>query len=65
MKEVEVLIADTGKAVDELGWKPKLTFKDLVKVMVDADMRLLGDIPIGEGDQILNKKFPQRWWKAD
>jgi len=64
-KEVEVLIADDRKAVDELGWHPKLTFQDLVKVMIDADTRSLGDTPIGEGDKILNEKFPRRWWKAD
>jgi len=38
---------------------------DLVKIMVDADMRACGLEPIGEGDKILQKKFPHRWWKAD
>jgi len=28
-------------------------------------MRASGLEPIGEGDKILQKKFPQRWWKAD
>jgi GDPmannose 4,6-dehydratase len=44
---------------------PKITFKALVKIMVDADMRREGLKPIGEGDVILEKKFPNRWWKVD
>jgi len=63
--EVESLVADTSKARRALGWDPKIKFRDLAKIMVDADMRAVGLEPIGEGDQILEKKFPQRWWKAD
>ena len=63
--EVEVLVADTTKARKKLGWKPKVKFKELVKIMVDADMRAIGLEPIGEGDEILEKKFPDRWWSAD
>ena len=40
--EVEVLIADPAKARRELGWEPKVTFKQLVRMMVDADMESLG-----------------------
>lgn len=63
--EVESLIADTTKAKRVLGWKPKVKFDDLVKIMVDADMRLLGLKPIGEGDNIIKQKFPNRWWSVD
>jgi GDPmannose 4,6-dehydratase len=63
--EVEVLIADTSKARSELGWEPKVKFKDLVKIMADSDMRNMGLRPIGEGDKILKEKFPNRWWKID
>ena len=63
--EVEVLIADPTKAKKKLGWKPRIKFKDLVKIMVDADMRAAGLEPIGEGDEILEKKSPDRWWVAD
>lgn len=63
--EVEALIADASKARDAVGWSPKIWFGDLVKIMVDADMRASGLEPIGEGDLILRKKFPHRWWKAD
>jgi GDPmannose 4,6-dehydratase len=40
--EVDSLIADSSKARFHLGWKPKTKFKDLVKIMVDADMKALG-----------------------
>jgi GDPmannose 4,6-dehydratase len=39
--EVDVLIGDASKARRQLGWKPKTTFKELVKLMVDADVELL------------------------
>ncbi len=63
--EVDVLIADTQKAAERLGWKPKVTFRDLVRIMVDADMRAAGLEPFGEGDRILEKKYPDRWWSGD
>lgn len=63
--EVEELIADADKARGELGWDPRIGFSDLVKIMVDADMRALGQEPVGEGDQILRRKFPHRWWLTD
>ena len=63
--ETEVLIADPGNAIKKLGWNPKIKFKDLVKIMVDADMRAVGLDPIGGGDEIIKKKFPKRWWRID
>ncbi|MBI4845874.1 MAG: GDP-mannose 4,6-dehydratase [Candidatus Omnitrophica bacterium] len=63
--EVESLIADFSKAKKALKWKPQIMFKDLVKIMVDADMRKAGLKPIGEGDKILRKKFKNKWWKED
>lgn len=38
--EVEILIGDPAKAKRQLGWEPKVTFKELVKIMVDADLKL-------------------------
>lgn len=38
--EVNLLIGDPTKARDQLGWKPKVRFKDLVKIMVDYDLSL-------------------------
>ena len=63
--EPETLIADASKAKKKLRWKPKIIFKDLVKIMIDADMRAIGLEPTGEGDEILKKKFPNRWWGVD
>jgi len=63
--EVEVLVADPSKAARKLGWKPCIRFHELVRIMVDADMRAIGLSPIGEGDAIIAKKFPSRWWKTD
>lgn len=63
--EVDNLIADSSKAEKELGWKPKIKFDDLIKIMLDADMRAEGLKPIGEGDEIIKKKFPNRWWGPD
>tara|TARA_Y100000746_G_scaffold95328_1_gene81246 strand:- start:590 stop:1192 length:603 start_codon:yes stop_codon:yes gene_type:complete len=39
--EVDLLVGDASKADEILGWKPKVGFEDLVKMMVDADMALL------------------------
>jgi len=36
--EVDLLIGDARKAKRKLGWAPKTTFKQLVKIMVDADL---------------------------
>ena len=38
--EVDLLIGDPSKAKSNLGWEPKTTFKELVALMVDADMKL-------------------------
>ena len=38
--EVEIFQGDPGKAMSKLGWKPKVKFKELVRIMVDADMKL-------------------------
>jgi GDPmannose 4,6-dehydratase len=62
---VEVLISDPKKARKNLGWNPKIKFDDLVKIMMDADMRAAGLAPVGEGDKILKKAFPKKWWRQD
>jgi GDPmannose 4,6-dehydratase len=36
--EVDLLLGDASKAREKLGWKPKVGFQELVKMMVDADM---------------------------
>lgn len=37
--EVDLLLADPSKAKEKLGWAPKITFKDLVKIMVDYRLK--------------------------
>src|SRR4051794_1872383 len=39
--EVEHLIGDPAKARDKLGWVPRTSFEEMVKLMVDADLELL------------------------
>jgi GDPmannose 4,6-dehydratase len=39
--EVDILIGDASKAGKKLGWRPKTRFKELVKLMVEADIELL------------------------
>lgn len=39
--EVDLLVGDAGKAHAKLGWEPRYTFEDLVRMMVDADLKAL------------------------
>jgi GDPmannose 4,6-dehydratase len=39
--EVDHLIGDYGKAKRLLGWEPRTTFEELIRLMVDADLELL------------------------
>jgi GDPmannose 4,6-dehydratase len=43
--EVDLLLGDAGKARRELGWSPKVTFKELAKLMVEADLEAAGKHP--------------------
>jgi len=38
--EVDLLVGDASKARDKLGWKPKTTFKELVKEMMASDLAI-------------------------
>jgi GDPmannose 4,6-dehydratase len=38
--EVDLLIGDPAKAKKQLGWEPKVRFKELVKIMTEADLKL-------------------------
>lgn len=49
--EVDHLVGDASKAKRVLGWEPKVTFKELVRLMVDADMALVNN-------KALNEKSP-------
>jgi GDPmannose 4,6-dehydratase len=43
--EVDLLIGDSSKARDRLGWELSVTFPELVKLMVDADLAAMGINP--------------------
>jgi GDPmannose 4,6-dehydratase len=45
--EVDFLLGDPSKARSELGWAPRATMKDLVKIMVDAELARLRNEPQG------------------
>jgi GDPmannose 4,6-dehydratase len=45
--EVDLLIGDASKAKKLLNWEPRVRFKELVKIMVDADIALLDDLMSG------------------
>ena len=42
--EVELLLGDAGRAKKILGWKPEVGFKELVRLMVDADIKALEEM---------------------
>ena len=46
--EVDLLVGDPSKAGRELGWEPAVTFPELVRLMVDADLKMLknGETPM-------------------
>ncbi len=54
--EVDFLKADITKARKVLDWTPKITFKDLVKIMVDYELEHAGLPSKGEGKKALEEK---------
>jgi GDPmannose 4,6-dehydratase len=54
--EVDFLQADISKARKKLGWEPRTTFDELIKIMVDYDLKLTGLEPIGEGMVVCREK---------
>ncbi|MBI2571442.1 MAG: GDP-mannose 4,6-dehydratase [Candidatus Schekmanbacteria bacterium] len=55
--EVDYLLADPAKAREKLGWLPRVRFRELVRIMVDADLELAGLACPGEGRRIIDDKF--------
>jgi len=55
--EVDFLLSDSSRARQELGWEPRIHFKDLVHIMVDADLEAIGLAPKGAGSLVLREKF--------
>ena len=53
--EVDYLLSNPKKSMEAIGWEPRIKFKELVRIMVDADMELLGLESPGEGSILLEK----------
>jgi GDPmannose 4,6-dehydratase len=56
-------MADAAQARRVLGWEPRIFFRDLVRIMVDAEMELVGLQPPGEGRKALEANHGKwhRW----
>ena len=54
--EVKYLHSDASKARTKLGWKSRISFKDLVRIMIDYDLEAEGLASPGEGRKILARK---------
>ena len=54
--EVDCLRADMSKAKKMLGWQPKIKFADLVKIMVDYDLKSSGVRAPGEGIKVFSSR---------
>ena len=50
--EVDFLLGDPSKAKEQLGWEPKVKFKELAQIMVDADVKMLTDRLAGKVDNV-------------
>jgi GDPmannose 4,6-dehydratase len=61
--EVDYLLADPKRAHAVLGWNARIHFRELVRIMVDADLELRGLKSPGDGRRILEEKFDawHRW----
>jgi GDPmannose 4,6-dehydratase len=53
--EVELLLADAREARKRLHWEPRVSFSDLVKIMMDVDLETAGLKAPGEGKRILRE----------
>lgn len=61
--EVDYLLADASQAQASLGWQPRVRFAELVRIMMDADLELMGLPSPGAGRTILSQRFAgwHRW----
>jgi GDPmannose 4,6-dehydratase len=50
--EVDALCGDASKAREKLGWEPVVTFKELVRIMVESDVKALEDHLAGRGVRV-------------
>ncbi len=57
--EVDCLVGDSTKARKKLKWKPKVNFRELVRMMVDADMELVAKLVHGTKGKNKNEFLAQ------
>jgi GDPmannose 4,6-dehydratase len=50
--EVDLLVGDATKAAAELGWAPTYTFKDLIREMVQEDLKLYSQSSVRPGEKV-------------
>ena len=55
--DVQDLRADPSKARKLLSWQPKISYQELVRIMMDAEMEAIGLESPGEGKKVLQQKF--------
>ena len=55
--EVHHLEADVSRARDSLKWRSRVRFRELARIMVDADLEILGLTSPGEGRRIVDDCF--------
>ena len=55
--EVDYLMSDAARARKDLQWEPRINFRELVRIMVDADVEAIGLSSKGAGRRILEQKF--------
>ena len=42
-KDIDILLGDSSKAKEQMGWKPGVKFKELVEIMTDHDFEAIKD----------------------
>lgn len=50
--EKHLLVGDSSKAREKLGWQPEIKFEDLVREMVEADLEYLSSVFFNQGPQL-------------
>ncbi|HEV7221483.1 MAG TPA: GDP-mannose 4,6-dehydratase [Pirellulales bacterium] len=64
--EVNHLCGDSSQAREKLGWRPKVDFRELIEMMVDADLqRVRGELAAGERRLSLGERTPVRGVKGE
>ena len=59
--EVDLLLGDATKARTKLGWEPKVGFKELVRIMIDHDLRMAEEEMTIKSANTISAGRSQRW----